>query len=306
MKSAATAPRIREFGRANPISRQNRFALVPRPQPSGDNPRTDLIPTGSGEHYAEVNRPFVDLVPMDARGPMGMVYNAGTYIHSCPFAYDWSWDLAEISNWAMDARVLGHYYTPELSFWRDVTSASLPHHVGIAGVGALDAGTLAWFSVPGAATWEGCLRADDADNFVARGARAQVLSAIRAARNEQFESGYESELRKELGRLFGVFGAVVLEALYDALRLPGVASDVTAQGFKFLVDIADPTSRDSRLVFIAEFLRNPSPTIRDAAASALAALGDSRGASYLRQAAQDENHPTLKYEFLEIAVELAP
>ncbi len=194
------------------------------------------------------------------------------------------------------ARVSGHYYTPEAALWRDVSSGS--------NLGLTSGPTIAWVDLSDATTWEGPLEANDPDNFLDQSVGAQVQTAIRGARGEHFESGYESQFRKTLGRMYRVLGSRVVETVCDELAKSGIGDEILAQAFKFLVDVRDPGSRDLRLVTIAQFLRSYSALTRDAAATALSALDDARAVAYLRDAAGKESHPFLKYEFLEIAADL--
>jgi len=194
------------------------------------------------------------------------------------------------------ARVPGHYYTHEAMAWPEVSYGSCFEQ---------DPGrTITWVGLSEATTWEGALEANDPDNFLGQGVRAQIQTAIRAARGEHFENGYESQFRKTLGRMYRALGSRLVEAVCDEIETLGIGDEILAQVFKFLVDVRDSTSADLRLVSIAQFLRSKSVLTRDAAATALDALDDRRAAVYLRDAAARESHPMLKCEFLEIAAEL--
>ena len=194
------------------------------------------------------------------------------------------------------ARVPGHYCTPEAMVWQDVSSGSY--------IGQSPSPTIAWVDLSEATTWEGPLEANDRGNFIGQSVQTQVQAAIRAARGEPFESGYESQFRKTLGCMYRALGSRVVEAVCDELGSLGIGDEILAQVFKFLVDTNDSASADLRLVTIAQFLRSQSALTRDAAATALDALDDRRAAAYLREAAVSETHAMLKCEFLEIAAEL--
>ena len=302
MTSAATAPKHRELFRATRSAQR----LTPiRIWDSAFTSPVDFLrnaPRGQRARGLEIDIEAADatrdLFPInqDAMSKRGYTADSflGTFLDSELVRSTQLRSYRE--NPVIVARVPGHYYTPEAMVWQDVSSGSY--------LGQSPSPTIAWVDLSEATTWEGPLEANDPDNFLGQSVQVQVQTAIRAAHGEIFESGYESQFRKTLGRMYRLFGSRVVEAVCDELRTFGIGDEILAQVFKFLVDVKDSASADLRFVSIAQFLRSDSALTRDAAATALGALDDRRAAAYLREAAVKESHPTLKYEFLEIAAEL--
>jgi hypothetical protein len=163
---------------------------------------------------------------------------------------------------------------------------------------------MAWLEVPQGATWYDPMEGGAHDLFSAW-AIENVAAVIAAGLNEHFESGYESTFRRNLVYMHRRFGFSAIEALCAQLKaLARPYSSLLQESFAFLSAIRDEQSLDFRLVFLASYLSDSSAVNRDAAATALADLGDRRGVEYLRAAAAKEAHPRLKYEYLEIAAEL--
>jgi HEAT repeat protein len=132
-----------------------------------------------------------------------------------------------------------------------------------------------------------------------------VSSIIAAGLNEHFESGYESNYRKRLADSHRRFGRPIIEALCTQVKsLPRPYSGLLRETFAFLSTLRDDSSKDDRLVFLASYLQDPSPIVRDSAATAIGDMADKRAIDYLRSASEKEKHPRLKFEFLEIAAEL--
>lgn len=162
----------------------------------------------------------------------------------------------------------------------------------------------AWLEVTHGTTWHGAIESI-AHDYTSTWAVDHVAAVITASLGEHFESGYQSTFRKNLIALHRWLGFPVVEALCAELKaLSRPYSGLLQESFAFLTAVGDEQSLDFRLVFLASYLRDPSPVIRDAAAVALADLGDKRGIEYLKAAAANEAHPRLKYEYLEIAAEL--
>lgn len=302
MTSAATAPKHRELFRAT------RSAPRLTPIRIGDSAITSPVDfsrnasRGQGAPVLEIDIEAVDatrdLFPINQDAMSKRGYTTESFLGT-----DLDSELVRGAqsrsyggNPVIVARVPGHYYTPEPIIWQDVSSDSY--------LGQIPSPTIAWLDLSEATTWEGPLEANDPDNFLGQSIQIQVQTAIRAARGEPFENGYESQFRKTLGRMYRALGSRVVEAVCDELGSLGIGDEILAQIFKFLVDVNDSASADLRLVSIAQFLRSHSALTRDAAATALDALDDRRAAAYLREAAARESHPMLKCEFLEIAAEL--
>lgn len=204
------------------------------------------------------------------------------------------WGGSEI---LVEAKTAGSYIRPEAMFWRDVSSASRTNPSGTET-------RVAWIAVSDAATWDDAPDVASVKDIHSQSVARTVAAITRAARGEHFESGYESQFRRQLAHLYRSFGSSVIDALCERMTTAGVDADVLAQGLRFLATVDDPRSLDRRLECIASFLQDPSAVVRDSAGTALEVLGDRRAVTYLREAASREDHVVLKYELLEIAAEL--
>jgi hypothetical protein len=165
--------------------------------------------------------------------------------------------------------------------------------------------SMAWVEVPQGATWHIRTSFGDEDELSSAGLSEEVSTILASAINETFETGYQSVFHKNLTSLYVRFGSPVVEALcHDLKALSRPYSSLLREAFRFLASLDDPESQDFRLVFLAGYLSDSSPINRDSAALALADLADPRGAQYLRAASENETHPRLKFEMLEMAAEL--
>lgn len=301
MTSAGTAPKHRKLIRTNPSARR----LMPIRFGGDTTSLSDYLRSSwGGQAGAVIDTDFEaagaahDLFPIAHHATLNRGYPAESF--SGAF---WDSDLRRGTqlrsyggNPVIKARASGHYFTPDATIWQDVSSGSYFENG--------PSPTIAWVDVSEATTWEEVLEGHDQDDFIGQSVHAQVQTAIRAAHGELFESGYESQFRQTLRRMYCALGSRVVEAVCEQLATFGISDEILAQAFKFLVDVKDSATADLRLVSIAQFLRSESALTRDAAATALGALNDRRAAAYLREAAVRESHPTLKYDFLEIAAEL--
>jgi len=131
-----------------------------------------------------------------------------------------------------------------------------------------------------------------------------IESLLTIARDEHFEDGMNSNLSVGLQVLFRNFSAEFARVLGERLTKGGISARILAEMFYALGQIEDDNTKDWRMATLVDFLKSPSPVVRDAAAVGLAYLDDKRAAPYLREAMDRESSETLKEDIRAVVEQL--
>lgn len=132
----------------------------------------------------------------------------------------------------------------------------------------------------------------------------QLSVLLEVAIEERFEDGMDSNLSVGLRVLFRDYTVDFLPVLEERLKKHDISSRTLAEIFYTLGQIGGEETKDWRLATLVDFLRSPSPSVRDAAAVGLAYLDDKRATPYLREAIERETSATLREDLRAVMEQL--
>ena len=115
-----------------------------------------------------------------------------------------------------------------------------------------------------------------------------------AAHDEQFEVGIESRFSRELQRLCAYSPTAVLQSLRVRLIRSDASPEVLSEILQWASHQEAEVIRSPVIELLSAGLDQPSPLVRDAAASALAYLDERAAVSHLRRALERETVPELR------------
>lgn len=130
-----------------------------------------------------------------------------------------------------------------------------------------------------------------------------VERVLRLARDADFEHGVISRFESELSALVITQGDEAVWSFRRRLADPrtGLGREIRRETLLALGRIRDARTQRQRFALFAEYLRDPAPSIRDAAALALLDLEDPHTSDVLTRARNVETHPLVRAN-LELAL----
>jgi hypothetical protein len=111
---------------------------------------------------------------------------------------------------------------------------------------------------------------------------------IDSAREERFEDGMDSNFSVGLRVFFRDYSVEFARVLERRLRQGGISPRVLVELAYTLGQIRDDATVEWRLATLVDFLKSPTPSVKDAGAVGLAYLDDKRAVPYLREAMERE------------------
>lgn len=132
----------------------------------------------------------------------------------------------------------------------------------------------------------------------------EIGMLFRAAKEQDFEDGMESELSKGLVSLIKKYGNAAMEVTADLLIYERVDAEVASEALRWLGRMDHPPSYDFRRWLLERSLRCSSAVVRDGAALGLASSDDPHAIPYLKQAILRENYVELREDIEQVLVQL--
>ena len=129
--------------------------------------------------------------------------------------------------------------------------------------------------------------------------------AFRAAEEESFEDGVESEFSRQLMSLVKRFGNVVIDIISSLIDFQQVNGEVASVALRTLGEMVHPLSRTQRLRLLMTMLSSPSVWVRDGAALGLAWIDDPAAIPDLENAIERETIEELRRDMTAILEHLA-
>ena len=118
--------------------------------------------------------------------------------------------------------------------------------------------------------------------------------AFRAAEEESFEDGVESEFARQLVSLVKRFGNSIVDVISTRIAFQQVSGEVASMALRTLGEINHPFSRSGRLRLLKEMLSSSSLWVRDGAALALAWMDDPAAVPDVEKAIERETIEELR------------
>lgn len=131
-----------------------------------------------------------------------------------------------------------------------------------------------------------------------------VARACRAAKEEEFEDGMESEFSKGLRSMVTAYSKRAIEAMTHLIVYEKVNPEVASEALRSLGSLEDAESYQYRQWLLERALQCSSPVVRDGAALGLASMDDSHAIAYIRQAVNREECSELREDMEQVLVQL--
>jgi len=123
---------------------------------------------------------------------------------------------------------------------------------------------------------------------------AEIEALFTAARHEEFEAGFDSNLSLELTRLVLRYGEKALEIAADLIFADRVAPDAAAEALRCFGEMENPATYEARRRILERALECSSHIARDGAAIGLDDLCDPRSIPALETAIEREQYDLLR------------
>jgi len=127
---------------------------------------------------------------------------------------------------------------------------------------------------------------------------------FRAAKDQIFEDGIESDFSKELILLVKKYGYFALGIITRLIVAEQVNPEVASEALRWIGHMDDPSSYRSRLLLLERSLYCQSPRVRDGAALGLASMDDPHAVSHLKRAIVRESYEELRKDLRQVLVQL--
>lgn len=122
-----------------------------------------------------------------------------------------------------------------------------------------------------------------------------VMALFRAAKEEVFEDGMESEFSRELVRLVKKYGSVALDLMGSLIiSEERVNPEIASEALRWLGRMEHAQTYRARLLLLEHGLRCSSPRVRDGALLGLASLDDPDSIPHIRLAVEWEQVEELR------------
>ncbi|MCZ7568851.1 MAG: HEAT repeat domain-containing protein [Ardenticatenaceae bacterium] len=121
-----------------------------------------------------------------------------------------------------------------------------------------------------------------------------IGTLFRAARDERFEDGVDSEFARNLVFFIQEYASEAMKVIKALIWNEQVDPEVASEALRWLGRIEDPETYQERLWLLEASLFASSPAVRDGAGLGLASLDDPDAITYLRQAIERETYPPLR------------
>lgn len=129
----------------------------------------------------------------------------------------------------------------------------------------------------------------------------QLTRIFKDHAEEEFEIGYESEFERQIQLLVNLCPEETLELLEGRLENDARGYDLISEAIRAVGRLKDSRTRTASFPLLINALEHTSPEVRDSAALALYDSQNKKAIAPLKRAADREQSPLLKREFLEIA-----
>jgi hypothetical protein len=127
---------------------------------------------------------------------------------------------------------------------------------------------------------------------------------FRAAKDQIFEDGMESDFSKELILLVKKYGYFALGIITRLIVAEQVNAEVASEALRWIGHMDDPSSDLERLRLLERSLYCQSPRVRDGATLGLASMDDAHAVSHLKRAIARESYEELRKDFRQVLVQL--
>lgn len=131
-----------------------------------------------------------------------------------------------------------------------------------------------------------------------------VARLFRAAKEEEFEDGMESDFSKGLRSLVTAYSKRAIEAMTHLIVYEKVNPEVASEALRSLGSLEDVESYQYRRWLLERALQCSSPVVRDGAALGLAFMDDPHAIAYIRQAINREQCSELREDMEQVLVQL--
>ena len=132
----------------------------------------------------------------------------------------------------------------------------------------------------------------------------QITQLFRDARNQEFESGMDSDFSTELENLIKEFGNSALIIIADIIIEQKTSPEIAKETLRSLGFIYHSPTHPFRLWLLEKSLNNPSNRVRDGAILGLSHLDDPDAIEFLRVALPKEEHSRLRKDMEQLMVQL--
>jgi hypothetical protein len=132
----------------------------------------------------------------------------------------------------------------------------------------------------------------------------KIRELLKAAKEEIFEDGMESNFTRGLSTLVEQYGADAITTLIRLIEIENRNVEITAETLRWAGRLDHPLSYEARLSLLERSLENDSARVRDAASVALATLDDEHALPALRAAIVREQYAELREDMQQILSQL--